>query len=489
MTLIDLLRAPWAIIPDRLAEIQGVYEVHLRGEKIDVGAIEARLGRPLANEQQAYEMRDGGIAVLQVNGVISPKANLFTQISGGASAQMLLKQVESMAADHRVKGVVLAWDSPGGSVQGIPALEKAIKALAELKPTVSVCEGTMASAAYWCGSAANAVYISGETDTAGSIGVVATHTYGPRNQTKQTTEVVAGKYKRIVSDSKPLSAEGEKYLQAQVDEIYSVFLETVAVNRRVSVDQVLTHMADGRVFIGRQAVAAGLADGIATVDTMVERLAADPTKYAARKRAVFGAAASTFDNAASAESPADPAGAAASASPVEPSAGPVCPEVQPPSATSQQGVAMTPQERAAAFAAEHADAAAFLRAEGATNERSRIQAVRAQMMPGHQALVDKLAFDGTTTGPEAAVQVLAAERARTEAAAAARQGDQVKPVRQDAAPEAEAKPGALGAYGRLDQATDAAALDAAAKAYIAAHPGTSYIAAVKAVQATNGVIA
>ena len=482
MTLIDLLRAPWAIIPDRLAEIQGVYEVHLRGEKIDVGAIEARLGRPLANEQQVYEMRDCGIAVLQVNGVISPKANLFTQISGGASAQMLVRQVESMAADHRVKGVVLAWDSPGGSVQGIPALEKAIKALAELKPTVSVCEGTMASAAYWCGSAANAVYISGETDTAGSIGVVATHTYDPRNQAKQTTEVVAGKYKRIVSDNKPLSAEGEKYLQAQVDEIYSVFLETVAVNRRVSVEQVLSHMADGRVFIGRQAVAAGLADGIATVDTMVERLAADPTKYATRKRAVFGAAAA----AAGAGSPADPAGAAASASPVEPSAGPVCPEVQPPSATSQQGIAMTPQERAAAFAAEHADAAAILRAEGATNERDRIQAVRAQLMPGHQALVDKLAFDGTTTGPEAAVQVLAAERARTQAAATARQADQLPPVKQDAAPEAEAKPGALGSHGRLDQATDAAALDAAAKAYQAAHPGTSYIAAVKAVQATNG---
>lgn len=479
MTLIDLLRAPWAIIPDRLAEIQGVYEVHLRGEKIDVGAIEARLGRPLANEQQAYEMRDGGIAVLQVNGVISPKANLFTQISGGASAQMLVRQVESMAADHRVKGVVLAWDSPGGSVQGIPALEKAIKALAELKPTVSVCEGTMASAAYWCGSAANAVYISGETDTAGSIGVVATHTYDPRNQAKQTTEVVAGKYKRIVSDNKPLSAEGEKYLQAQVDEIYSVFLETVAVNRRVSVEQVLSHMADGRVFIGRQAVAAGLADGIATVDTMVERLAADPSQYATRKRAVFGAAAA----AASAGSPADPAGVAASASPVDPSSGPVRPEGHAPEAT-QEGVAMTPQERAAAFAAEHAEAAAVLRAEGATTERDRIQAVRAQVMPGHQALVDQLAFDGRTTGPEAAVQVLAAERTRIAGAAAARAADAPNPVPQASAdgesqqPARAARPAPAG-FVVSEKSAD---LDAKAKAYMAAHPGTDYIAALKQVQ-------
>jgi hypothetical protein len=38
----------------------------------------------------------------------------------------------------------------------------------------------------------------------------------------------------------------------------------------------------------------------------------------------------------------------------------------------------------------------------------------------------------------------------------------------------------------IDARTNAAALDAAAKAYQAAHPGTDYLAAVKAVQSTNG---
>lgn len=474
MTLIDLLRAPWAIIPDRLGEIQAVYEVHLRGEKIDVAAIEARLGRPLASEQQAYEMRDGGIAVLSINGVISPKANLFTQISGGASAQMLVKQVESMAADHRVKGAVLAWDSPGGAVQGIPALEKAIKALAEVKPTVSVCDGTMASAAYWTGSAANAVYISGETDTVGSIGVLATHTYDPRSQTKQTTEVVAGKYKRIVSDNKPLSAEGERYLQAQVDEIYSVFLETVASNRRVSVEQVLSHMADGRVFIGRQALAAGLVDGIATVDAIAERMAADPSVFAARKRAVFGATRSAdacIDGAPVLDASGEAAGVAADQAPTPIAAGPVC-----PTAPTTSGVPMTPQERAAAFAAEHPEAATLLRAEGSTAERSRIAAVREQRMPGHEALIEQLAADGATTGPQAAVQVLAAERSRTASVAAARAADAPPPVASVEAPDATAS-----APAKADLMTNPAGLDKAAKDYQAAHPGTTYLAAVQAI--------
>ena len=57
MKLLDLITSPWAILPDQLFELQAIYAAHLRGEKINIDAIEARLGRPLANEQQAYEIR------------------------------------------------------------------------------------------------------------------------------------------------------------------------------------------------------------------------------------------------------------------------------------------------------------------------------------------------------------------------------------------------------------------------------------------------
>ena len=53
-----------------------------------------------------------------------------------------------------------------------------------------------------------------------------------------------------------------------------------------------------------------------------------------------------------------------------------------------------------------------LRLEGATAERKRIQDVMAQSMKGHEELIATLAFDGKTTGPEAAVQVLAAEKGK-----------------------------------------------------------------------------
>lgn len=468
MKLIDVLTSPWAIQPEKLREIQAIYSAHFRGEKIDIEAIEARLGRPLANEQQDYEVRDGGVAVLPISGVISNKANMFTRVSGGASAQLLQQQVESMRADPMVRSVVLDLDTPGGNVLGIPALAESIRALAAEKPTVACCTGTMASAGYWVGSAANAVYISGLTDYVGSIGVVASHTYDPRSAAKQTTELTAGKYKRMGSENAPLTAEGKAYIQAQVDEIYRVFVETVAQNRKVSADQVLEHMADGRIFIGQQAIDAGLVDGVSTVDAMVAKLAENPSQFVNRRKAKFAAAGTDHQT----------AGAAAD----EPLTDEPVPQVE--IEPTIQGVSMDPKEIAAKFVAENAEAAAMLRAEGGEAERARIQAVREQTMPGHEALIEALAFDGKTTGPEAAVQVLAAEKARVSGAAAARAADAPAPVPTVAASEESPAPAATPTMRApagfvIDQGQ--AKVDAEAKAFMAKNPGVDYLAAVKAV--------
>jgi signal peptide peptidase SppA len=411
-------------------------------------------------------MRENGVAVLSISGVIANKANMFTRVSGGASAQLLAQQVESMRADPRVRAVVLDLDTPGGNVLGIPALGESIRALASEKPTVSVCTGMMASAGYWVGSAANAVYISGLTDYVGSIGVVATHSYDPRRADGSTTEITAGKYKRINSESGPLTAEGREYMQSQVDHLYSVFVETVAQNRRVSADDVLANMADGKIFIGQQAIDAGLVDGVSTVDAMVEQLAASPDKFTQRRKARFGASGGALSGVA---------GAAA----VDEQANDE-PVARVATETNLKGAAMSAQELAAKFAAENPEAAQALRGEGAAAELARIQSVRAAALPGHEALIESLAMDGKTSGAEAALAVVAAERTKVQAAGLARSRDAIKPVAQVSL---ETDPGATvaAAAKQLSITADSAAVDAAAKEYQAANPGTSYILAVKAV--------
>ena len=401
MTLLDLVTGAWAIQPEKLLEIQAIYAAHLRGEKIDVSAIEARLGRPLHSEQQAYTIAEGGVAILRISGVMAPKANLFMQVSGGLSTQMATKQLESATVDPRVTSTVLAMDTPGGAVLGTPEFAAAIHELAAIKPIVTHTDGVLASAGYWSGAAANAVYMSGSVNEVGSIGVVVNRTFNP-NTSVQEEHIVAGRYKRLGKASEPLSEESRAVVQADVDYVYTLFVDDVARYRGTTSEKVLERMADGRVFRGQQAIDAGLVDGVSTLDALVEQMAINPGSFSKRRAAVF---------ALGAVSPSTGAGDA--------------PEDNTP--PREQGTSMSDPITRESFERDHAALFAQVRQEfttlGATQELARIKAVRATSVPGHEALVETLAFDGKTMPGEAALAVNAAVRSAHTAAAAAHADD------------------------------------------------------------------
>ncbi len=404
--------------PGMLSEIQAIYSTHLRGEKIDVPAIEARLGRPLSVEQQDYVVEPGGVAVLRLSGVMAPKANLFSQVSGGISTQMAIKQLESAVADARVQSVLMAFDTPGGNVIGVPEFAAAIFELSAEKPIVVHTSERLMSAGYWSGSAANAIYISGPVVEVGSIGVVVDRSYNP-SAVIQQEHITAGKYKRIGKANAPLSDDDRAIVQADVDYVYTLLVDDVARFRGTTPEQVLEHMADGRVFRGQQAIDAGLVDGVSTFDALLESMAADPAKYAKRRKAVFAVPAG------------DPkskgAGAASKDNPQ-----PVKKEIK----TMDTPVPLT----RASFEQDHAAIFAQVRAEfsqlGATQERERIQAVLAvgDGLPGHEELLTALAYDGKTTAAEASVKVLAAEKEARAAAVRAHSDDAPAAVQGAAAP-------------------------------------------------------
>lgn len=417
MSVLNILQSAWAIEPGKLREIQAIYATHVRGDKIDLDALEVRMGRPLANEQQEYSVRDGGVAVLSIEGVIAPKANLFTRVSGGATLALLGPQLESAINDPRTRSLVLLLDTPGGNVAGVPGFAQRVYELSKIKPIVTLAEDTMASGGYWIGAAANAVYMTDLAVLAGSIGVVTDHTYNPRDDGSVKTTITAGKYKRMAAGDEPLSPEGEAYLRNDVNYIYTLFVDDVARYRGVTSEQVLEHMADGRVFRGQQAIDAGLVDGVSTLDALVESLATDPTKYAKRRKAVFAAA------------PVDPKSKGAGAASKD----------KPPTREKETKTMSDPITRAS-LEQDHAALFAQVRAEfsqiGATQERERIQAVLAvgDGLPGHEKLLGTLAYDGQTTAAAAAVQVLGAEKAARAAAVKAHADDAPPPAKASATP-------------------------------------------------------
>lgn len=174
------------------------------------------------------------------------------------------KDIEALIKNKEVKEIILDMDSPGGSVLGVAALAEYIYKARSTKPIIAYVNSMAASAAYWLAAACSKIVLASETTVVGSIGVVYVHVDSSQMHEKmgyKITEIVAGKYKRVASENAPLTEEGRKSLQETIDYFYNVFLISVAKYRGKTVENIL-EVAEGKDFIGTQAIQNGLADEI-----------------------------------------------------------------------------------------------------------------------------------------------------------------------------------------------------------------------------------
>jgi ClpP class serine protease len=171
-----------------------------------------------------------------------------------------------------VRAILLNIHSPGGEAAGVAELASAIHDIRGRKRIVSYAGDQIASAALWLGVASDEVYI-GPTSNMGSLGVVA----GYRDTSAQDAARGVKTYE-FVSSQSPFkrvnleTQEGRDRVQARVDAMASVFVETVAKYRGKSVDHVLEHFGQGDTLIGQAAVNVGMADGIATFEQVLAKL-------------------------------------------------------------------------------------------------------------------------------------------------------------------------------------------------------------------------
>lgn len=429
--IIDLICAPWAILPDWGDHVHAIYERWASGGPLDMAAIEARTGKPLAGPSRGYEVRNG-VAIIPMQGVISQRINMMSDVSGGTSSELLARDITAAADDPKISAIVIDADTPGGAVAGTPGAAAALFRARQIKPTALLVGEQAASAGYWIGSAAEQVYMGSPVALAGSIGVMIRHVSKARAMEAaglDVTQIYAGKYKTVGSDAKKLSDTDKAVIQDRVDALYSIFVNDVARNRERSVEQVLSDMADGRVFIGQQAIDAGLADGFRTMDELVAEMT-DRGKW----RPIAGGA--RMEQMASTGPP-----VVAQLPPVESSMSSLSEEVASWAAKNPDAANALRAEGAASerekFAPELEAAKATARAEGAASEAQRAAEVRAQSLPGHEALIERLAADGRTTGPEAAQAVLAAERQLRANASTTRNEQAPAPLAFAVAPEKE----------------------------------------------------
>lgn len=280
-----LFESPWAIEPHVLAAIREIVLVRANGETFSDEEIEARIG---AGPAQRGAERVGSVALVPIHGVIFPKANLVTEMSGGTSIQKAQADFRAALADDEVTAVVLDVNSPGGVVDMIPEFAAEIRsARAGKKPVVAVSNTKSASAALWLASQAGE-FVASPSAEQGSIGVFAAHEDWSKAEEMEgikTTLVSAGRYKTVGSPFSPLSDSDRAIIQERIDESYAMFTADVARGRRVPVEEVRrdgSPFGEGKMLSAKQALKAGLVDRVATLEQVVAELQSAQPKSGAR---------------------------------------------------------------------------------------------------------------------------------------------------------------------------------------------------------------
>jgi signal peptide peptidase SppA len=215
----------------------------------------------------------GNLAIIPVKGSLSNRGpEWLTEF--GITPYSFIRNALVDAAEHpKVETILLDIDSGGGSASGVSDIGALIGKVNQVKPVAAYTGGMMASAAYWIGASAGEIAASATADV-GSIGVIATHMSLAKmleNEGVDATVIRAGKYKALASPYEPLSEEAKSQIQGQLDTLYELFVDHVAQSRNMSAGQARS-VAEGREYIGKQALDAGLIDKIAGLDDYVNEL-------------------------------------------------------------------------------------------------------------------------------------------------------------------------------------------------------------------------
>jgi signal peptide peptidase SppA len=260
----------WALTPEKLQEVADFVAARLEGR--DTGfELKQLMGQDNGADSKPYTVRDS-VAVIPAFGVMDRRLNLFQAISGGTSSEILSSWIRDAAADPRISAIVLDIDSPGGSVFAPVEVAAAVQAARLAKPVTAFSGGQVSSAAYWIAAQADRIVVS-STAVAGSIGVAMVHyDYSRRDEAAgvKRTVITAGDFKRVGADNAPLSDRDLGVIRSQLEHYYGIFVNAVAEGRGVPAAEVMERMADGRIFIGTQAVEAGLADEIGNLEDALE---------------------------------------------------------------------------------------------------------------------------------------------------------------------------------------------------------------------------
>jgi len=182
----------------------------------------------------------------------------------------LIERLEKIRKSDRVKGVILAIDSPGGTTAGGESIFDEVRKVAADKPVVAQVGTLAASAGYMIASASDHI-VARKSSIVGSIGVLIQYPDVTGLMDKigvKLEEVKSAPLKAEPSPFNPTTDEERAMVRKLIMDSYDWFVGIVAERRGMTRDQVLA-LADGSIFTGRQALANRLIDEVGGEDEAV----------------------------------------------------------------------------------------------------------------------------------------------------------------------------------------------------------------------------
>ncbi len=170
--------------------------------------------------------------------------------------------------DDHVRAIVLEIDSPGGEVTASDVIYNWVVKTRAKKPVVVYMDSLAASGGYYvaCGGK---YLMANETTITGSIGVIIqTLNYEQLFNKVGLSSVVfkSGKFKDMLSGTRPVTPEEREYIQSFVMKTYEKFLGIVARERNLPADGLRNSIADGRILSGKDALDNKLIDGVGQIE-------------------------------------------------------------------------------------------------------------------------------------------------------------------------------------------------------------------------------
>ncbi|SEO00001.1 serine protease SohB [Gemmobacter aquatilis] len=201
------------------------------------------------------------VPVIRLQGAIGIGGRFGAGLNDAALAPLIEK-----AFRMKPVAVALAINSPGGSAAQSSLIAARIRRLAEEKkvPVHAFVEDVAASGGYWLACAADDIWVD-ETSLVGSIGVIFAgfgfHELMQRHGVERRV-ITAGRSKSLADPFQPEKPEDVARLKALQTPIHQAFIDHVT-RRRGSRLATGADLFNADIWVGRQAVDLGLADGVA----------------------------------------------------------------------------------------------------------------------------------------------------------------------------------------------------------------------------------